>query len=61
MHIKYFLGNTSSVLVTYKEPVPTAVTEKTPVHEPVDQKHYEHPHIGPKVVAGVAVVKEQRL
>lgn len=58
MHLKYFSGSTSSVLVTQKVPVPAVVTEKTPVHEPVIQTHYEthyeHPHVDPEVIAGVA-------
>uniref|UniRef100_A0A8W8M8N5 ShKT domain-containing protein n=1 Tax=Magallana gigas TaxID=29159 RepID=A0A8W8M8N5_MAGGI len=50
--------STSSVLVTQKVPVPAVVTEKTSVHEPVVQTHYEthyeHPHVDPDVIAGVA-------
>lgn len=58
MYFNYFPGSTSSVLVTQKVPVPAVVTEKTSVHEPVVQTHYEthyeHPHVDPDVIAGVA-------
>lgn len=58
MYLNYFPGSTSSVLVTQKVPVPAVVTEKTSVHEPVVQTHYEthygHPHVDPDVIAGVA-------
>lgn len=58
MYLNYFPGSTSSVLETQKVPVPAVVTEKTSVHEPVVQTHYEthyeRPHVDPDVIAGVA-------